>query len=440
MQGYGEPFKGKKVTLLGLGLLGRGVGDADFLASCGAHLLVTDMRSATDLAPSIEKLKHHSNISYRLGEHQESDFTSADIVIKGAKTPADSAYIAAAKSAGVPVLMSTAYVAKYAMELGSTVIGVTGTRGKTTVTHMIHHVLTETTDPSTVHIGGNIRGVSTMSLLPNIKKGDTLVLELDSWQLQGFGDLNISPNTAVFTNLMPDHLDYYRDMDEYFADKANIFKFQKQGDHLIVGKNILEKVKSTHPPVEPIVPEPIPREWLLEIPGDHNRENAALARAALLPYMGEPEIKASLASFQGVEGRLQFVRDVEGSKIYNDNNATTPEATIAALKSLDKNIALIVGGSEKGLALDALVDEIKSRSVHVIVLAHDGYKGSLRLMQSLREKGVQYVEAADLPNALNVALALKPSTVLFSPAFASFGMFKNEYERNDQFLALVEKL
>src|SRR3989338_7223716 len=172
-------FEGKKITVLGLGLLGRGVGDVEFLAKCGAHVLVTDKKSEKELAESVKKLKQYPNVSFRLGGHDEKDFVDCDLVIKGAKTPLDSPYIAAARKAGVPVAMSTALFAKYAVEAGAKIIGVTGTRGKSTVTHMIHYVLISAFAKASadrrapkIVLGGNIRGVSTIAMLPDVKKGD----------------------------------------------------------------------------------------------------------------------------------------------------------------------------------------------------------------------------------------------------------------------------
>ncbi len=448
---YEAFFKGKRVTLLGLGLLGRGVGDAEFLAKRGADVLVTDTKTEEQLAESVEKLKKYPNITFHLGGHDSADFTNADLIIKAAGVRLDSPEIAAARAAGVPVAMSTALFAKYAMEAGAKIVGITGTRGKTTVSHMIHHVLISAFAKASadrrarnVVLGGNVRGVSTLAMLPEIGKDSIAVLELDSWQLQGFGDFKISPNISVFTNLMPDHQNYYPDMNTYFSDKANIFRYQKVGDVLIVGEEIAERIRRVEPPLDPVISESIPSEWKLKIVGEHNRENASLANAALQALgLSDDEIKTGLESFEGVEGRLQLVRELNEVKIYNDNNATTPEATIAALKALDagkKNITLITGGSEKGLELTELVSAIQNNVSHVIVLSHPKYEGSERLKKDLHAAGILYTEAHDLRSAIDDAVKnTKSGNILFSPAFASFGMFKNEYDRNDQFLQLVRQ-
>lgn len=438
MHGYEDAFRGKKVTLLGLGLLGRGAGDAEFLAGCGAQVLVTDRKTENELAESVARLRQYPNIQFHLGGHRTEDFTGADLVIKAAGVRLDSPEIAAARAAGVPIAMSTALFAKHAMRIGVKIVGVTGTRGKSTISHMIYHALRAA--GKRVHLGGNVRGLSTLAMLPAIKEGDIAVLELDSWQLQGFGDLEISPHVAVFSNLMPDHQNYYKTMDEYFADKANIFRHQKPGDTLAIGEGLVDRVRAARPPVEPIVPGALPKDWRLAVPGIHNRHNASLAASALLALgLTAQQIQLGLESFQGVEGRLQLVTEKEGVRIYNDNNATTPEATIAALRALDegkKNIILIMGGSDKGLELDALADAIKGTCKRTLLLTGTGTDKLQRIL------GGNPTVYGSLESALRAALseAKLGDTVLFSPAFASFGMFKNEYDRNDQFLAEVGKL
>ncbi len=469
-----EPFEGKRVTVMGLGLLGRGVGDVEFLAKCGAEVLVTDKKTDVELAESVEKLKAYPNVTlhlggsssttalgfskteYRqenLGGHDEKDFTDCDMVFKAAGVPMDSPYIAAARRAGVAVYMSTALFAKYAMEEGATIVGVTGTRGKSTVTQMIYHTLMreklflplpqtgETVSPQRpVLLGGNIRGISTLALLPEVTKDSIVVLELDSWQLQGFGDLKISPQVAVFTNLMADHQNYYKDEAQYFADKVNIFRHQRQGDTLVIGKSLEERFREVKPPVEARMSQSIPEDWQLKIPGEHNRENASLAAEALRALgLSEDAIRAGLESFGGVEGRLQLVREINGVKIYNDNNATTPDATIAALNALDpagkQNVVLIIGGADKGLDVSGMQPAVHAHCKKAFFLAGTG-------TERIRTDSPDTPVFSSLKEAIEAAMAaaVPDDIILFSPAFASFGMFKNEYDRNDQFVAAVKAL
>lgn len=435
LMGYREFFAGKKVTLMGLGLLGRGAGDAEFLAPLCKELVVTDLKSEEQLSESLARLKQFSNVRYVLGAHATEDFEDTNMVIKAAGVPIDSPYIAAARAAGVPVYMSTALFAKFAAEVGAKIVGVTGTRGKSTVTHFIHHALNRAGRRAL--LGGNIRGVSTLALLPQLQPGDIAVLELDSWQLQGFGDLRISPWMAVFTNLLEDHRNYYKDDPEaYFWDKANIFINQKSGDHLLVGAQVLTRVQKANPPVAPVVPVPLPARWRLRLIGAHNSENAALAASALrMLGLDEEEIRAGLESFEPVEGRLQKIAEVNGVAIYNDNNATTPDATVAALRALPPlKTILIAGGSDKNLPLEDMAAQMK-KCKRILLLEGTGTKRLVALMSDI----VTYQSIAE---ALSAALAAAAAgdVVLFSPGFASFGLFKNEYDRNDQFVVAVKKL
>ena len=154
MEAYKAFFEGKRVTLMGLGLLGRGVGDARFLAQCGAELIVTDLKSEAELADSLAQLKEFKNITYHLDGHSIEDFRNRDMIIKAAGVPLDSPYIAEARKSGIPVRMSADLFAQLS---GAVIVGVTGTRGKSTVTHLIAHILK--TAGHHVLLGGNVRGI-----------------------------------------------------------------------------------------------------------------------------------------------------------------------------------------------------------------------------------------------------------------------------------------
>ena len=433
-------FEGKKITVMGLGLLGRGVGDAEFLASMGADLVVTDLKSAEELAPSVARLASFPNVSLVLGEHRLEDFQGRDFVLKAAGVPLDSAHIREARQNGIPVKMS----ASWFMELaGLPAIGVTGTRGKSTVTHMIHAILKEAGWP--VLLGGNVRGVSTLSLLAEATPEHVALFELDSWQLQGFGDARRSPDIAVFTTLLSDHMNYYKDdMDAYLADKANIFLYQDLEDTLVLGSQCAELVEEKYG--ERIKAHRVVAgahdfraDWTLKVPGEHNRYNAALAtEAARALEIGDDAIKAALEAFEGVPGRLALVRDIDGIAFYNDTTATTPDATLAALESMaleGRPVVLIMGGSDKGLDTGALMKAVPERAKHVSLLAGTGTE---RIKEALPDAPV-FASLADAV-ADAVSHAAPGDAVLLSPGFASFGMFKNEYDRGDQFNALVKAL
>ena len=175
---------------------------------------------------------------------------NTDMVIKTAGAPLDSPYIAEARKNNIPIEMDASLFAKLTALSTSNVdiIGITGTRGKSTVTHLIYSIIKNY--GRRVYLGGNVKGLATLPLLKKVKSEDIVVMELDSWQLQGFADAKISPNIAVFTTFLPDHQNYYKnDMDRYFSDKANIYRWQKDEDCLIAGvktaKLIKEKVTNS---------------------------------------------------------------------------------------------------------------------------------------------------------------------------------------------------
>lgn len=451
---YANYFKGKRVTIMGLGLLGRGIGDAAFIAEAGAsEVIVTDIKTREQLAEAVAKLEAYSNIKFVLGEHRLEDFESRDLILVAAGVPLDSECLAHARSAGVKLVQSAALFAELSK---IPIIGVTGTRGKSTVTHMIHHVLSYITGEN-ILLGGNVRGVSNLQLLNDVKEDSLCVMELDSWQLQGFGWADISPQVAVFTSFMPDHLNYYtrggktqeEAMVAYFTDKAQIFLHQEESGTFITTPTVFEWIKRVLPKEtlgqEIVLADTsvLPEDMLLSMPGEHNRLNAALAYEALKAVgLTDEEIFDGLATFPGVEGRLQLVTTVDNVRIYNDNNATTPQATIAALEALDvgnKNIILIAGGADKNIDVTSLAYAINTHCKNVFLIPGTGTDSLLPYLDG-GDLGISIM--GDLSGAVREAKAIATAgdIILFSPAFASFSQYKNEYERNDEFMDLVAEL
>ncbi len=440
-------FKAKKVTVMGLGLLGRGVGDIAFLAGEGAELIVTDKKTETELQESLNELEKmlgkelFEKITFVLGEHRLEDFKNRDFILKAAGVPLDSPFIEEARKNNIPIEMSTAL---FVALTPATVIGITGTKGKSTVTQLVYEILKENYKSTHVKIflGGNVRGVSTLQFLPQTKKGDIAVLELDSWQLQGFGERKISPHIALFTNFLDDHLNYYKnDRDAYLHDKAQIFLHQKQNDYLIAGPTVAHLItakyfgKTHHAPIS-VSGDIIPADWIVQIKGEHNRDNIALAiKAATTIGVSYEVIKKVVEAFRGVAGRMELIREYKGIKIYNDTNATTPDATIAALRALNKNVVLIMGGADKTLDMNELLKEIPLHVKKVILLAGTGSDKIAPLLPNA-------LHADSLEEAVSKGLeaATTGDSLLLSPAFASFGMFKNEYDRGEQFTTLVQSL
>lgn len=435
MTDWHSVFSGKKITVMGLGLLGRGVGDAEFLARHGAELIVTDLKTSSELEASLVRLKPYSSIQFRLGEHVIDDFSDSDFILKAAGVPLDSPYIAHARAQGIPIKMSASWFAELS---GVRTVGVTGTRGKTTVTYMLERIMKDA--GTAVLFGGNIRGVSTLSLLEEVAPESVALMELDSWQCQGWGEERMSPNISVFTTFMRDHMNYYKDdVEAYFKDKAQIFVHQKQDDSLILGEGVVPYVEEFigHEAVaraQIVSLADFPPSWKLKVIGAHNVFNAACARrAAQALGISEESIRASLESFTGVPGRLEHLGDVNGVSVYNDATATTPEATLAALEALlPRPTILIMGGADKGLNTKQLLEHIGLHAKRVILLEGSGTE---RMRQFLPDAAVH----STLDSAVSEAFhASQPGDViLFSPAFASFGMFVNEYDRNDQFVKLI---
>lgn len=437
-------FNGKRITVIGLGLLGRGVGDIRYLASCGADLIVTDLKTEEDLKESLEALSEFSNIRYTLGKHERADFEDRDLIVNGPAVPLESPYLAHARERNIPITMSAALFARHAREAGARVIGITGTRGKTTTTYLIAEILKHA--GKTVLIGGNVPNTSTLALLPQVTKDTIAVLELDSWQLQGFNEEKLSPHVAVFTTFFPDHMNYYQDdLDLYLRDKATIFLYQTEADTLVLGQQVAPMIIEKYGEhiasrVVIAVPTDVPQDWELVMPGEHNRYAAAVAlRTARTLGVADEISREALESFVGVPGRLELVAVKDGVSFYNDTTATTPEATIAALHALGadggKRVVLIAGGNDKGLAMDGLLAIIPETAKHIALLAGSGtdrIKGALPEAQVFSSLEEAFDDAR--------AHAEEGDMILFSPAFASFGMFKNEYDRGNAFMRLVEAL
>ncbi len=436
MNDYTSFFKDKTVTLMGLGLLGRGVGDASFLARHCKKVFVTDAKSADDLQKSVAELSQYNNIEYFLGGHDTKIFENVDFIIKGAGVRLDNPFIAHATKNNIPIYMSTAL---FAFLAPLKTVGVTGTRGKTTTTCMIGDILKQA--GKKVIMGGNLRGVSTLALLEGADKFDYAVLELDSWQLQGFDTLGISPHISVFTTFYPDHMNYYDGaMSLYLRDKASIFRHQKPSDVFVttqaVAEALKEKGENGNGQTAWVFAEPLPESFQLKIPGRHNLINASLAKAAGKACgIDDQTIERALQAFESVEGRLQRVGVWRDRIFYNDSNATTQEATLAAVAAFSpQSIVLIFGGADKGLPIDGLTSVISKNQIRAVLIKGTGTD---RVIPNLPQVPV----ASTMQEAFRTAVSLsKPGdNIILSPSFASFGVFKNEYDRSDQFMREVQK-
>jgi UDP-N-acetylmuramoylalanine--D-glutamate ligase len=430
-------FKNKKILLVGLGIQGGGVGVAEFFAKLGANVTVTDLKNEEQLSPSIALLKSF-DISYTLGKHNVDDFLNAEMIFKGPSVRWDNPLIQAAIDKGIPVEMETSFFSSLSP---APIIGITGTRGKSTTTHLIYEMMK--VNGLKVHLGGNIPGQSTIQLLETLTKDDNVVLELSSWQLSGFEKKKISPHISVFTNFYPDHLNYYKTMDDYFKDKGSIYRYQKENDFLVVSSSLKDSV-STKSQTFYFDQNDFP-EKLIHLRGEHNRENASAAWkvANILKLQNELSQKA-IADFPGLPSRQEMVGETEKLTFINDTTSTTPIATIKALHAFeDKPIVLILGGNDKGLPEKELIDKL-TIPVSIILL-----KGSFtdKILPKLEKKYAEKISPVYdvLDDAVKAAYdkgrrLSKPAYILFSPGATSFAMFKNEFHRGEEYKRIVNQI
>ena len=453
MTNYKEFFKNKKITVMGLGLLGRGLGDVKFLAECGADLVVTDLKSEKELEASLIQLKEFKNIKHVLGEHRLEDFRDRDMILKAAGVPLNSPFITEARKNNIPIEMDESLFMKLAPKVIS--IGITGTRGKTTTTTLIYEILKAASKK--VFLAGNIKGVATLPLLAEVKEGDFVVMELSSWQLQGFEESKISPNISVFSNFLDDHLNYYRgSREEYFKDKSYIYKNQKENDFLVASKSVLKIIESDInidkilPKSKVIIPKNLPKSIKPRLIGEHNKENIKLAiEVAKILKIEDSVIKGAVEDFGGVSGRLQLVKNIQGVEVYDDTTSVTPDSLIVALDSLGslgaenkKSIVLIMGGADKNLDYEKALKKIKDHCKVVILIPGTGTERVKEDIKKFSNLGMTIIECQTLESSVREAIshAKSPDKIVFSPGFASFGMFVNEYDRGDKFNAILAKI
>ena len=493
-----EFFRGKKVLVMGLGRFGGGVDVAEFASRAGAKVIVTDLAPAQQLTDSVEKLKEFDGIEFHLGEHDPADFEQADIVVANPAVPGDNEFLEIARRAGGVV---TSQVNIFFELCSAQIVGITGANGKSTTTALTAHLLNNTTSDirhptyenviaseakqsqttqyairdtqyENVWLSGNIGNQPLLTAIDRIGPDDLVVLELSSFQLEQLAQIQKAPKVALLTNLTPNHLDRHVTFANYCAAKESIFKFQDLNEESPavsifnaedeIGAEWFEKysgdtgrvcIKFSADDVSEDVRTTFP------LPGRANLSNLAGAIAVARHFGVDNErVKACLPSFKALPHRLEFVKEINGVRWYNDSIATTPQSAIAALEAFDKPVIIIAGGYDKKLPFDELGKRIAERAKAAVLIGQTAEKianaipnpaMSLRGAKrrgNLKSRNTQPAirntkisRANSLAEAVQLAhtIAKSGDVVLLSPACASYDMFDNFQQRGGEFVRLV---
>lgn len=459
-------LKNKKVTVIGLGLHGGGVASVKWLVKHNAKVTVTDLRTKKELQQSLNKLKG-LKVKYILGKHNVADFKAAEVIVQNPGVPRQSKYLAAARKAGVPIENDASLFFK---NCKAEIIGVSGTRGKSTTSTLIYELLKK--GRKKVYLAG-LPQKPILEILDKVSQDDIVVLELSSWQLEILGNYKLSPHISIVTNIYPDHLNRYSGMNSYIKAKKNIISWQTRDDIAILNLDNIETKRIGQQVIAK-------RFWfsksvfkdqngcfvknqsmlfrlngkenkLAEIKdirlfGWHNLENVLASLAATATYnISAKDIKSVLKSFKGLSGRLELVKEKSGIKYINDTTATTPDAAMAALKlAKKKNVVLIAGGDSKNIPdykFKEFSKVIKNSCKAIVLFSGNGSEQIKKEIKTIKFK--KYVfEVSNMTEAISIAksFAVSGDTILLSPACASFGLFINEFDRGDQFKKVVSKI
>jgi UDP-N-acetylmuramoylalanine--D-glutamate ligase len=459
----GEDFSGVRATVMGLGVLGGGTGVARFLAERGAIVTVTDMRPEADLLDSMTYLAD-LDITYHLGGHDERDFTAAgaDMVVRNPGVRRDSPYLAMARADGVRVEME---MSLFFRACPAPIIGVTGTKGKTTVTSLIGEML-RAWDP-TAFVAGNM-GISALEGVSRLTRSTPVAIELSSWQIESLLEHQLSPHVAVFTNFSEDHLDRYDGFEDYVNTKRGM-AFAQSADDVVVyniedshvrlvadqtparrlgfgtgaGSHVWADAEGMHVRWSGTAFD-LPLPGQLSLQGAHGQANALAAVAACIAY-GVPDhaIRQGLDRFRGVENRLEELGAMNGVAFINDTSATAPIATVMALRLLHARgtrVHLISGGADKQSDMREMIATIAECAASVVLLPGSA---TPTIANGLRARDVDSgppVESMDEAVGRAYAEARPGDVVLLSPGVASFGLFRNEFDRGRQFKAAFARL
>ena len=462
-----EELKGKKVTIMGLGLHGGGIGTVRFFHGAGARITVTDIKPKEDLQPSLEKIKDLKNITYILGQHRPEDFTNTDMVIKTPAAPWSNKYIKLALEKNIPVEIDSSLFFKFCR---NSIVGVTGTKGKTTVSVLIYEILKNAgKNPIKTGIGQ----ISVLDKLKEMKADDVVIFELSSWRLSALGRYKLSPRVAVLTNIYPDHLNYYKNTEAYINDKKHIYLNQTAQDYCVINwddeilnklepeiksqiikysKNRISRGRSVFVDQGVIyLNNGIDEKKVLEIKeirirGEHNLGNILAAiGAGYAMGAGLEDIRRAILAFKGIPHRLEFVSEFGGVKYYNDTAATMPESAVFGINSFEEPIILICGGADKNLDIAPLARAIHEKVKGVVFfkgVATDKIIVETKKIDPDSENYKKFTVVETMEKAVELAkvAAEAGDVVLLSPGAASFGLFTNEFDRGNKFKEAVKNL
>ncbi|KRO18379.1 UDP-N-acetylmuramoyl-L-alanine--D-glutamate ligase [Lacticaseibacillus saniviri] len=445
-------YQNKKVLVLGLAK--SGVNAAKLLKRLGALVTVNDKREFDDNQNA--KVLLEEGIRVITGSHPvELLDENFELMVKNPGIPYSNPMVKRAQELGLPIITEP----ELAYEVSEAPwIAVTGSNGKTTTTTLIGQMLNEARTTGHAYDAGNI-GIPASQVAEKATADDQIVAELSSFQLLGITQLH--PEIAVLTNIYEAHLDYHGDRAHYVAAKMRITMNQTPDDYFVMNWDLPEMhelAKQSKAQIVPFSRQHVAGarayqegEWLyfdseriikaseLQIPGDHNIENALAAIAvARLKGVAGSAIAAVLRRFTGVKHRIQYVTAFNGRKFYNDSKATNVEASSVALTAFDAPIVLIAGGLDRGLSMADLTPLVKQ---HVASMVVYGETAPL-LQQVAQDAGVPVERVEQLPEAVRVAYEQSQpgQVILLSPAAASWDQFKNFELRGDQFIETVAAL
>lgn len=453
-------WKDRKVAILGFGV--EGISTAKFLARNGAQLTVLDQKEEQQLDDTQKKILKELQIAYSGGDNYLDAISGFEYIVRSPGISRFTPELVHAAKNGVAI---TSHIQMFMELCPAPIVGVTGTKGKGTTASLIYEMLKASGRDA--YLGGNI-GVPPLSFIDKLTEQSIVILEFSSFQLE---DITQSPHIAVMLMVVPEHLNYHKDMEEYIAAKRNILAYQTPEDFAVINRDYIASNESdihTEGKVFYVSRERSTTEqgcfikdggvWIamqgtewkiidtdeIALVGKHNFENVCAAvMAATLAGATRSEITKVLKEFTGLEHRLELVKEIGGVKYYDDSFSTTPETAIAAIESFSQPEILILGGSSKQSDFRELGELIgKKENIKAIIGIGEEWP-RIREQIAKGNKNMVVVEGAkDMKTIVQAAakIAQKGDVVLLSPACASFDMFKNYKERGEEFHKEVAKL